>query len=113
MRKINGEHKRCIVTGDINIDGFEIHSNDLVNDLFDGILENNYIPTITVPTKIADNTATLIDHIFTTNKIIQKNPDIESGVIYCGLKGLRPVLEGFVVPMHEGACETGSQIPRA
>ena len=29
------------------------------------------------------------------------------------LKGLRPVLEGFVVPMHEGAYETGSQIPRA
>ena len=28
-------------------------------------------------------------------------------------KGLRPVLEGFVVPMHEGGCETGSQIPRA
>ena len=28
-------------------------------------------------------------------------------------KGLRPVLEGFVVPMHEGACETGSEIPRA
>ena len=28
-------------------------------------------------------------------------------------KGLRPVLEGFVVTMHDGACETGSQIPRA
>ena len=28
-------------------------------------------------------------------------------------KGLRPVLEGFVVPLHEGACKTGSQIPRA
>ena len=28
-------------------------------------------------------------------------------------KGLRPVLEGFVVTMHEGACETESQIPRA
>ena len=28
------------------------------------------------------------------------------------VKGLRPVLEGFVVPMHEGACETRSQIPR-
>ena len=28
-------------------------------------------------------------------------------------KGLRPVLEGFVVSMHEGVCETGSQIPRA
>ena len=29
------------------------------------------------------------------------------------IKGLRPVLDGFVVTMHEGACETGSQIPRA
>ena len=29
------------------------------------------------------------------------------------VKGLRPVLEGFVVIMHEGACVTGSQIPRA
>ena len=28
-------------------------------------------------------------------------------------KGFRPVLEGFVVPMQEGARETGSQIPRA
>ena len=27
-------------------------------------------------------------------------------------KGLRPLLEGYVVAMHEGACETGSQIPR-
>ena len=26
------------------------------------------------------------------------------------LKGLRPVLEGFVITMHEGVCETGSQI---
>ena len=29
------------------------------------------------------------------------------------VKGLRPVLEGFVAPMQEGACETGSHIPRA
>ena len=29
------------------------------------------------------------------------------------IKGLRPALEGFVVTMHEGACEAGSQIPRA
>ena len=28
------------------------------------------------------------------------------------LKGLRPDLEGFVITMHEGACETSRQIPR-
>ena len=37
----------------------------------------------------------------------------ECGLPCARFKGLRPVLEGFVVPMHEGACETGSQIPRA
>ena len=31
----------------------------------------------------------------------------------CYNVGLRPALEGFVVTMHEGACETGSQIPTA
>ena len=31
----------------------------------------------------------------------------------CLIVGLRPALEGFVVTMHEGACETGSQIPTA
>ena len=52
--------------------------------------------------------------------IINVRPGIrieyQSGVIwYQGdmIKGLRPVLEGFVVTMHEVACETGSQIPRA
>ena len=33
--------------------------------------------------------------------------------MYDVIKGLRPILEGLAVPMHEGACETGSQIPRA
>ena len=31
---------------------------------------------------------------------------------YMLLKGLRPVLKGFVVTMHEGEFKTGSQIPR-
>ena len=43
--------------------------------------------------------------------------DIRAGkcdnMIWTRFKGLRPVLEGFVVTMHEGMCETGSQIPRA
>ena len=72
-------------TGYINIDGLKRHSNDFLKDFNDGILENNFIPTITLPTRNTDNTATLIDHIFINNKIIQKTPDIESDVIYYGL----------------------------
>ena len=38
---------------------------------------------------------------------------VHSTVYHAMIKGLRLVLEGFVVPMQEGACETGSQIPKA
>ena len=34
------------------------------------------------------------------------------GMSYTVLKWLRLILEGFVVKMHVGACETGSPIPR-
>ena len=34
---------------------------------------------------------------------------IDIDIVQCHIfKGLIPVLEGFVVPMHEGACETGN-----
>ena len=47
--------------------------------------------------QIADNTATLIDHIFINNKIIQKSPDIESGVIYCGLTDHLPIFINLTI----------------
>ena len=47
-----------------------------------------------------------------SNFLVNKNT-IKLRKLWAWCKGLRPVLEGFVVTMHEGACETGSQIPRA
>ena len=41
--------------------------------------------------------------------IFPTSPRVHDGLVV----GLRPALEGFVVTMHEGACETGSQIPTA
>ena len=35
----NAHGKLTISTGDINIDGLKIHSNDFVSDFFDGILD--------------------------------------------------------------------------
>ena len=54
--------------------------------------------------------------IYTYNKNFENkitsyyNRSIETRAM---IVGLRPALEGFVVTMHEGACETGSQIPTA
>ena len=40
---------------------------------------------------------TLIDHIFINNKMIQKSPDIESGVIYCGLTDHLPIFINLTI----------------
>ena len=46
-------------------------------------------------------------------RLFQQKHIIERFITCELLVGLRQALEGFVVTMHEGACETGSQIPTA
>ncbi len=47
MIKLNSENKKCIMTGDINIDGLKISTNDHVKSFFNVTLEQSFIPTIT------------------------------------------------------------------
>ena len=62
----------AIILGDLNIDLLEennTNSNCYLNNFF----ENNFIPCITLPTRITHHSATLIDHIFlkTPKKLLQ------------------------------------------
>ncbi len=52
--KVNSENMKCIITGDINIDRLKINTNDHVKSFFNIILEQSFIPTITVPTRIVN-----------------------------------------------------------
>ncbi len=55
MIKINKENKKCIITGDLNIDGLKINRNNQVNNIFRTVLEQNIIPTITLLTRIVES----------------------------------------------------------
>ena len=53
----------AIILGDININLLnedDAKSNNYINNYF----EHNYIPCITLPTRITNHSATLLDHIF-------------------------------------------------
>ena len=52
----------CIIAGDINIDLIK-QENKNVNLYLETLLEYNFLPYISIPTRISDNSATLIDHI--------------------------------------------------
>ena len=67
-----GDNVLSIILGDININLLEendTHVNNYLNNFF----ENNFIPCITLPTRITHHSATLIDHIFVKipKKLIQ------------------------------------------
>ncbi len=60
---VSNENKKCIICGDINMDGLKIDNNENVNSFFNMILSNNFIPHITLPTHITDHSISIIDHI--------------------------------------------------
>ena len=62
----------AIVFGDVNINLLS-ENNEKVNTYLNNYLTNNFIPCITLPTRITDHSISLIDHIFvkTPKKLIQ------------------------------------------
>ena len=57
------ENTLAVILGDINID--LLQENDAkVNAYLNNFFEKSFIPCITLPTRITDHSATLIDHIF-------------------------------------------------
>ncbi len=90
MIKINNEKKKCIMTGDINIDGLKLASNNHVKFFFNTVLEQNFIPTITLPTRIVDHSISLLDHIFINQEIIKSAKSVLSGNLYSGISDHLP-----------------------
>ena len=75
LEKTNKEKKPVLVTGDFNIDLLKINQDKNINEYFDSITDNNFMPLITLPTRITSTSKTLIDNILHN----QFTPNIQSG----------------------------------
>ena len=84
METVNKENKQCYILGDLNLDGLKVNLNEHVKKCFDTILENNFVPVITKPTRIFNNSVSL-DHILINTKTIQDKVSITTGNIYSGV----------------------------
>ena len=91
MKTINKENKQCYILGDLNLDGLKVNLNEHVKSFFDTLLDNNFIPTITKPTRIFNNSVSLIDHIIINSKTIQNKQTITTGNIYSGITDHLPI----------------------
>ena len=67
LKNLTLENKPSIITGDFNLNLIKYMQNTGVNQFLENILSNNFIPQITLPTRITEKTATLIDNLFTNS----------------------------------------------
>ena len=64
LAKLNKESKEVYVAGDFNIDLLKYESNNNFSDFYNLVTSNGFLPMITQPTRITENSKTLIDNIF-------------------------------------------------
>ena len=67
LKELILENKPSIITGDFNLNLIKYMQNTGVNQFLENILSKNLISQITLPAKITEKTATLIDNIFTNS----------------------------------------------
>ena len=66
LKKLASDNKP-IITGDFNLNLIKYMQNTGENQFLENILSNSFIPQITLPTRIKEKTATLIDIIITNS----------------------------------------------
>ena len=57
----------CYVCGDHNTDFFKVKTNNHYCEYFDEVVSQGFIPRITLPTRISEQSGTLIDNIYINN----------------------------------------------
>ena len=62
----NTRSHNTYMCGDYNIDLLKINSVQFNENYFDSIISSGYVPTITLPSRLSDNSS-LIDNVFTSN----------------------------------------------
>ena len=87
LQKITKENKFIYIMGDYNLDLLKCSEHEYTQEFLDIMYSNNFIPTITKPTR--PKTRTLIDNIFTNN--YQDNQKQERGIIYADLSDHFPI----------------------
>ena len=89
MKKINKQRKNAIILGDINTDGLKLY-NDYNKLFFDMVLDNNFIPLVTLPTRIQHGTCSTIDHIFINQHLIRNTSKRLAGNIFSDISDHLP-----------------------
>ena len=88
LEEVTSSNKTLFIAGDTNIDLLKYGSNKKISNFLDSILSFGLLPSITLPTRLVDKSATLIDNIFTN----RSNSQTQSFIIFDDLSDHLPIL---------------------
>ena len=64
LTKIKNENKNIILMGDFDVNLINYYKNRGTYEFLKQLFNHNFTPQITLPTRVTEKTATLIDNIF-------------------------------------------------
>ena len=73
LHSISGKYHDCFVCGDFNLDLLKIDNDHNISRFYDSINSLAFIPVISKPTRITDDSFSLIDNIFVNNPFNYKS----------------------------------------
>ena len=82
---VRKEKKTVIIAGDLNINLINYYRNDDIQHYLNTVLTSDFLPVILMPTRITDNTATLIDHIYLHQPANGNSFKIVAGNLYADI----------------------------
>ena len=66
LHRVKNLNKLSYICGDYNIDLLKVKINPRFGEFFDNIISSGFFPKITLSTRFSDQSATLIDNVFST-----------------------------------------------
>ena len=83
---VNSSETPYVIADDFNIDISKYAVRSYTTDYVNMLLTNNFIPVCVMPTRITNNTATIIDHIYYfSGSNCKKNLSLTSGNLWCDI----------------------------
>ena len=95
LGRISNERKKCILMADFNIDIDKSDTNHQTTYFIHNMFANAFYPTISKPTRITQQTATLIDNIITNIH----EYSIKYGILYNDISDLFPIFTFYELRM--------------
>ena len=83
-------NKAAFLLGDFNLNSLDYDTNEVVQNLFNLIFQNAFLPLIQRPTRITRISATAIDHIL-TNRVLENK--IQSVIIKTDISNHFPIFK--------------------